>query len=76
LPRQHTHELNNIGLNRPTGLTDFVLLDRHLRVVTALPMNDKCQTVVDNIDYDFFDEQPDDLLPCLNGCTGTVPCLG
>ena len=76
LSRQYPHEIDNIGLDRPTGLSDLVLLDRHLGVVATLPMNDKCQAVVDNIDDDFFDEQPDDLLARLNCCTGTIPCLG
>jgi hypothetical protein len=76
LPRQNTYKLNNIGLDRPKGLPDFVLRDRHLRVVATLSLNDKCRTVVDNINYDFFDEKSDDLLARLDGCTRTVPRLG
>jgi len=47
-------------------LADFVLLDLHLCVIAALPMDDKHQGLIDDIDDNFFDEQPDDLLAGFN----------
>jgi hypothetical protein len=44
-----------------------------IRVVATLPVNDERQSVSDDVDDDFFDDQSDDLLACLNGCAGTVP---
>ncbi len=45
LPRQHAHEIDDLSLDRPTGLPDLVLPDRHLGVVATLPMNDERQSV-------------------------------
>jgi hypothetical protein len=56
LPRQHAHEIDDVGLDRPTGLPGLVLPDRHLGVVATLPMNDERQSVVEDIDNDFFDQ--------------------
>jgi hypothetical protein len=41
LPREYANQIDDIGVGRPSSLADFVLLDRHLCVITALPMNDK-----------------------------------
>jgi hypothetical protein len=76
MPRQYRHKIDDIGVDRPTGLSDLVFLDRHFSVVAALPMNNKCELVVDDINDDFFDQKPDDLLPGLDCCTGTIPRLG
>jgi hypothetical protein len=56
LSRQYPHEIDDIGLDHPTGLSDLVLLHGHLGVVTTLPMNDECQLVIGYINDDFFDE--------------------
>jgi len=76
LPRQHTHEVEDVGLNRPTGLPDLVLPDRHFGVIAALPMDDQRQAIADDIDDDLLDEQPDDLLARLDRCAGTAPRFG
>jgi hypothetical protein len=76
LSRQDPHQIDDIGLDHPAGLSDLVLLHRHLGVVTTLPMNDECQLVIGYINNNFFDEQPDDLLACLDCCTRTIPRLG
>ena len=65
LPREDTNQIDDTGVGRPSGLADFVLLDPHLCVVAALPMDDKRQGLTDDIDDNLFDEQPDDLLACL-----------
>ena len=76
LPRQHTDEIDDIGLGCPAGLSNFVLLHRQLRVVTTLPMNDERQCAANDIDDDFLNQQPNDLLSRLDGCAGATPCLG
>jgi hypothetical protein len=75
LPREYTNQIDDIGLGRPSSLADFVLLDRHLCVIAALPMDDKRQGITDDIDDNFFDEQPYDLLACLDRYTRVVPGL-
>jgi hypothetical protein len=64
LPREYANQIEDTGVSRPSGLADFVLLDLHLGVVAALPMDDKRQGITDDIDDNFFDQQPDDLLAC------------
>ena len=65
LPREYANQIDDTGVGRPSSLADFVLLDRHLRVIAALPMDDKRQGITDDIDDNFFDEQPYDLLCAL-----------
>ncbi len=71
LPRQVANEIDNISLNCPAGLADLVFLHRHPGVIATLPMNDERQCVVNGIDNDFFDQQPNDLLACLDRRVGT-----
>src|SRR5215469_2474490 len=66
LSRQYMNQIDDTGVGRPSSLADFVLLDLHLCVIAALPMDDKRQGLTDDIDNDFFDEQPDDLLACFD----------
>ena len=75
LPREYANQVDDAGVGRPSSLADFVLLDLHLCVIAALPMDDKRQGLTDDIDDDFFDEQPDDLLACFDGYTRTIPGL-
>lgn len=62
LPRPYANQIDNTGVDRPSGMADFVLLDFHISVIAALPMDDKRQGITDDIDDNFLDEQPDDLL--------------
>jgi hypothetical protein len=62
LPRQHTDQIDDTGFDRPAGMANFVLPDLHLSVIAALPMDDKRQGIISDIDNDLFDEQPDNLL--------------
>ena len=64
LPREYMNQIDDTGVGRPSSLADFVLLDLHLCVIAALPMDDKRQGIIDDIDDNFFDEQPNDLLAC------------
>lgn len=73
LPRQVANEIDNISLNCPAGLADLVFLHRHPGVIATLPMNDERQCVVNGIDNDFFDQQPNDLFAL--DASGPVPCL-
>jgi len=66
LSRKHTNQIDDSRFDRPSRMADFVLLDLQLSVVVALPMNDQRQSVIDDIDYNLFDEQPDDLLACFH----------
>jgi len=50
LPREYANQIDDAGLGRPSGLADFVLLDLHLCVIAALPMDDKRQGLIDDID--------------------------
>jgi hypothetical protein len=72
---KHSNQVDDTGFDGPSGVTDLVLLDPHLRVVAALPMDDQRQSIIDDIDDNLFDEQPDDLLARLNRYAWTVPCL-
>jgi hypothetical protein len=61
LPRQYANKIDDIGCDSPSGMAGFVLLDLHLSMVAALPMNDEHQAIIDDSDDNFLDEQPDDL---------------
>jgi hypothetical protein len=65
LPREYANQVDDAGVGRPSSLADFVLLDLHLCVIAALPMDDKGQGLTDDIDDDFFDEQPDVRIPTM-----------
>ena len=56
LPRKHTNQIGDSSFDRPSRMADFVLLDLQLSVVVALPMNGQRQSVIDDIDYNLFDE--------------------
>jgi len=75
LSRKHSNQVDDAGFDSPSGVTDLVLLDPHLSVVAALPMDDQRQSIIDDIDDNLFDQQPNDLLACLYRYTRTVPCL-
>jgi hypothetical protein len=61
LPRQYANKIDDIGCDRPSSMASLVLLDLHLSMITPLPMNDEHQAIIDDIDDNFFDKQPDDL---------------
>jgi len=76
LPRQHTNEVNDIGLDCPAGLSDLVLLDRQLGMIAALPMDDEGQRITDDVDDNLVDKQPDNLLACFDRRARAIPCFG
>jgi hypothetical protein len=49
LPREYANQVDDAGVGRPSSLADFVLLDLHLCVIAALPMDDKRQGIIDDI---------------------------
>jgi hypothetical protein len=55
LPREYANQIDDTGGRRPSSLANSVLLDRHLCVIAALPMNDERQGISDDIDDNFFD---------------------
>ena len=66
LSRQYMNQIDDTDVGRPSSLADFVLLDLHLCVIAALPMDDKRQGITDHIDDNFFDKKPYDLFARLD----------
>jgi hypothetical protein len=56
LPCKHSNQVDDTGFDRPSGVTGLVFLDHHLSVVTALPVDDQRQSIIDYIDNNLFDE--------------------
>ena len=70
------HELNDLGVRSSSGFGRACsLLDAQACVIAALPMKDQFNLVVDDLDDNLFDKQPDYLFTCLDACSDTVPCL-
>ncbi len=69
------HELNDLGVGRPAVLAGLVLLDAQACVIAALPMNDQFNLVVDDLDDNLFDKQPDYLLRVSTLAPTPCPCL-
>ena len=57
LPREYANQIDDAGVGRPSSLADFVLLELHLCLTAALPLDRQRQEVIDNIDDDLFDER-------------------
>ena len=72
---KYANQIHNIGLDRPPCVANLVLFDLHLSVITTLPMYDKNQRIIDDINNDFFDKQPDDLLARFHRYVRIIPCL-